>query len=233
MAPASPPPDGPRRPLPNERWPAALFDVGCTLCPRLAGHLVAMRTAHPHYYSLPVPPFGDPNAKLVIVGLAPGAHGANRTGRPFTGDYAGVLLYETLFAAGLSTRPVSVAADDGLELRNCRITNAVKCLPPANKPETSEADTCNRYLAAELALLPKPRVLLALGAIAHRAALRALGVKPGAYRFAHGAVHRVPDAPIVVDSYHCSRYNTQTRRLTAQMFADVLAKARALAAETT
>ncbi len=167
----------------------------------------------------------------MIVGLAPGAHGANRTGRPFTGDFAGVLLYETLFAAGLSGRPVSVAADDGLELRNCRITNAVKCLPPANKPETSEADTCNRYLAAELALLPRPRVLLALGAIAHRAALRALGAKPGSYRFAHGAVHRVPDAPIVVDSYHCSRYNTQTRRLTARMFADVLATARALATE--
>jgi len=210
-----------------------MFDAGCTLCPRLAAHLAEMRTAHPDYYNLPVPPFGDSDAKLVIVGLAPGAHGANRTGRPFTGDYAGVLLYDTLFAAGLSTRPVSVAADDGLELRNCRITNSVKCLPPSNKPETSEADTCNRYLAAEFMLLPRPRVLLALGAIAHRAALRALGVKPGGYRFAHGAVHRVPDAPIVVDSYHCSRYNTQTRRLTAQMFGDVLATARALAAETT
>ena len=210
-----------------------MFDVGCTLCPRLADHLAAMRTAHPDYYNLPMPPFGDQDAKLVIVGLAPGARGANRTGRPFTGDFAGVLLYETLFAAGLSTRPVSIAADDGLELRNCRITNAVKCLPPANKPETAEADTCNRYLAAELSLLPRPRVILALGAIAHRAALRALGAKPGSYRFAHGAVHRVPDAPILVDSYHCSRYNTQTRRLTAQMFADVLATARALAAETT
>jgi uracil-DNA glycosylase len=192
-----------------------------------------MRTAHPDYYNLPVPPFGDPDAKLVIVGLAPGAHGANRTGRPFTGDFAGVLLYETLFAAGLSTRPASVAVDDRLELRNCRITNAVKCLPPANKPETTEADACNRYLAAEFKVLPRPRVILALGAIAHRAALRALGVKPGGYPFGHGAVHRVPDAPVVVDSYHCSRYNTQTRRLTAQMFADVLAKARALAAETT
>jgi uracil-DNA glycosylase family 4 len=216
----------------EKRWPATVFDAGCTLCPRLAAHLAAMRTAHPDYYNLPVPPFGAPDAELVIVGLAPGAHGANRTGRPFTGDFAGILLYETLFSAGLSTRPVSVAADDGLTLRNCRITNAVKCLPPANKPETSEADTCNRYLATELTLLPRPRVILALGAIAHRAALRALGLKPGGYPFAHGAVHRAPDAPIVVDSYHCSRYNTQTRRLTAQMFADVLAKARALAAET-
>jgi uracil-DNA glycosylase family 4 len=230
MVPASPPPVDPRRPLRDERWPTAVFDARCTLCPRLATHLAAMRSSYPDYYNLPVPPFGAPDAKLVIVGLAPGAHGANRTGRPFTGDFAGVLLYETLFAAGLSARPVSVAADDGLELRNCRITNAVKCLPPANKPETSEADTCNRYLAAELALLPKPRVLLALGAIAHRAALRALGVKLGSYRFAHGAVHRVPGAPILVDSYHCSRYNTQTRRLTGQMFADVLATARSLAA---
>jgi uracil-DNA glycosylase len=231
MARASPPPADSRRPFRDERWPAAVFDAGCTLCPRLAAHLVAMRIDHPDYYNLPVPPFGDPDAKLLIVGLAPGAHGANRTGRPFTGDYAGTLLYETLFAAGLSTHPLSVTAGDGLELRNCRITNAVKCLPPANKPETSEADTCNRYLAAELKLLPRPRVLLALGAIAHRAALRALGAKPGGYPFAHGAVHRVPDAPIVVDSYHCSRYNTQTRRLTAQMFADVLATAGALAAE--
>jgi uracil-DNA glycosylase family 4 len=233
--PASPPPaDGDRAQgdpaAQRERaWPAAVFDAGCTLCPRLAAHLDAMRAAHPGYYNLPVPPFGDPAARVVIVGLAPGAHGANRTGRPFTGDFAGVLLYETLFAAGLATRPVSIAADDGLELRNCRITNAVKCLPPANKPGTAEADTCNRYLEAEFTLLPRPRVILALGAIAHRAALRALGAKPGGYRFAHGAVHRVPDAPIVVDSYHCSRYNTQTRRLTAQMFADVLATARALA----
>jgi len=219
------------RPHVDSAWPSAVFDAGCTRCARLARHLAAIRAEHPEYYNLPVPPFGDPDARLLIVGLAPGAHGANRTGRPFTGDYAGVLLYETLFAAGLSTRPVSVSAADGLELRNCRITNAVKCLPPANKPETSEADTCNLYLAAELTLLPPPRVMLALGAIAHRAALRALGVKPGGYPFAHGAVHRPPGAPIVVDSYHCSRYNTQTRRLTAQMFADVLAEARALATE--
>jgi uracil-DNA glycosylase family 4 len=224
------PPPGACRPLRDDGWPAAVFDAGCTRCPRLAKHLAAMRTTHPHYHNLPVPPFGDPDASLLIVGLAPGAHGANRTGRPFTGDYAGVLLYETLFAAGLSTRAVSVASDDGLALRNCRITNAVKCLPPANKPNTSEADACNRYLAAELTLLTRPSVILALGAIAHRAVLRALGAKPGGHPFAHGAVHRVPGAPIVVDSYHCSRYNTQTRRLTAQMFADVLAKARALAA---
>jgi uracil-DNA glycosylase family 4 len=222
-----------RRKALDDGWPAAIFDAGCTRCPRLASHLAAMRAAHPDYYNLPVPPFGDSDAKLLIVGLAPGAHGANRTGRPFTGDHAGVLLYETLFAAGFSTRAASVAADDGLALRNCRITNAVKCLPPANKPATSEADTCNRYLAAELAQLPRPRAILVLGAIAHRAVLRALGAKLNGYRFGHGVVHRVPDAPTLVDSYHCSRYNTQTRRLTAEMFADVLAKARALAAEPT
>ena len=224
---------GARPPADGGVWPPAMFDASCTRCARLASHLAAMRTEQPDYYNLPVPPFGDPDARLLIVGLAPGAHGANRTGRPFTGDYAGVLLYKTLFAAGLSSRPVSASAVDGLELRNCRITNAIKCLPPANKPETVEADRCNRYLEAELALLPRPRVMLALGAIAHRAALRALGARPGGYPFAHGAVHRVPDAPIVVDSYHCSRYNTQTRRLTVQMFADVLATASALAAQTT
>jgi uracil-DNA glycosylase family 4 len=192
-----------------------------------------MRVAHPDYWNLPVPPFGDAAANLLLVGLAPGAHGANATGRPFTGDFAGILLYETLFALGLATRAVSSARGDGLALRSCRITNAVKCLPPANKPETTEADTCNRYLAAELALLPRPRVIVALGAIAHRAVLRALNLKLNLYPFAHGLVHRVPGAPIVVDSYHCSRYNTQTRRLTAEMFAEVIGRALALAAEAT
>jgi uracil-DNA glycosylase family 4 len=215
------------------RWPAAVFDATCTLCPRLATHLAAMRVARPDYWNLPVPPFGDRAAKLLLVGLAPGAHGANATGRPFTGDYAGILLYETLFALGLATRPVSKARGDGLELRNCRITNAVKCLPPENKPETSEADTCNRYLAAELAELPRPSVIVALGAIAHRAVLRALDLKLNVYPFAHGLVHRVPGGPIVVDSYHCSRYNTQTRRLTAEMFAEVLGRALVLASEST
>ena len=214
-------------------WPPSVFDVRCTLCPRLAAHLAAMRAAHPDYWNRPVPPFGDPAASLLLVGLAPGAHGANATGRPFTGDYAGILLYETLHMLGLATRPVSTARGDGLELRNCRITNAVKCLPPANKPETAEADTCNRYLAAELALLPRPRVIVALGAIAHRAVLRALDLKLNLHPFAHGLVHRVPGPTIVVDSYHCSRYNTQTRRLTAEMFAEALGKALALAAEPT
>jgi uracil-DNA glycosylase family 4 len=194
-------------------------------------HLERMRAEHPGYYNLPVPPFGDARARLLIVGLAPGAHGANATGRPFTGDHAGILLYATLHAAGLATRAVSVARGDGLTLRNCRITNAVKCLPPANKPETVEIETCNGYLAAELATLPTPKAILALGAIGHRGVLRALKLKLNLYPFAHGSVHRLPNGTTLIDSYHCSRYNTQTRRLTAEMFAAVVAKARTLAEE--
>jgi uracil-DNA glycosylase family 4 len=213
------------------RWPEAVFDERCTRCARLAEHLRGMRERHPDYWNLPVPPFGDPAAPLLIVGLAPGAHGANATGRPFTGDHAGLLLYATLHAQGLATRPASAARGDGLLLRNCRITNAVKCLPPANKPLPVEIDTCNAYLAAELAALARPKAILALGAIAHRGVLRALALKLNVYPFAHGRVHRLPDGPVLVDSYHCSRYNTQTRRLTAEMFAAVVAQARALAAE--
>jgi uracil-DNA glycosylase family 4 len=211
-------------------WPHEIFDVGCTLCPRLAAHLRAMRISHPHYHNAPVPPFGDPTARLVIVGLAPGAHGANATGRPFTGDHAGILLYRTLHAEGLATQPRS-AAGDALELRGCRITNAVKCLPPENKPTNAEADTCNRYLRAELARLGDWSAVLALGTVAHRAVLRALRLKLGAYKFEHGRVHDLPDGRALVDSYHCSRYNTQTRRLTDEMFAAVVARARELAAE--
>jgi uracil-DNA glycosylase family 4 len=188
-----------------------------------------MRVVHPAYHNAPVPPFGDPDAKLIVVGLAPGAHGANRTGRPFTGDYAGVLLYRTLFAAGLASAPVAVNAADGMALTGCRITNAVKCLPPANKPTTGEADTCNAFLAAELATVPAGAVLLALGSIAHRAVLRAFGLKQSAYGFGHNRLHALPDGLRLLDSYHCSRYNTQTRRLTAPMFEAVVARAKALA----
>jgi uracil-DNA glycosylase len=214
-------------------WPKAIFDAGCTRCPRLASHLADMRAAHPDYYNLPVPPFGDPAAKLLIVGLAPGAHGANATGRPFTGDHAGILLYRTLFDAGLASAPVSEARGDGLTLRNCRITNAVKCLPPANKPLPVEIRACNDYLVAELAALARPNAILALGAIAHHGVLRALELKLNVYPFAHGRVHRLPNGPVLIDSYHCSRYNTQTRRLTAEMFAAVVAEARALAETAT
>jgi uracil-DNA glycosylase family 4 len=180
-----------------------------------------VRSRNPDYHGRPVLPFGDPNARLLVVGLAPGMHGANRTGRPFTGDYAGILLYETLHAFGFASRPVSEAADDGLVLTGCRITNAVKCLPPANKPEPVEIKTCNHYLATELQASPEVRVILALGLVAHKAVLMALGLKQSALVFGHGARHELPGGRILIDSYHCSRYNTQTRRLTGEGFRNV------------
>ncbi|CAN5306189.1 uracil-DNA glycosylase [soil metagenome] len=206
---------------------STIYDPACTLCPRLAAFLADLRPQYPAYHARPVPSFGDDTARLVIVGLAPGLHGANRTGRPFTGDYAGLLLYETLYRYGFANRPQSRHADDGLELLDCRITNAVKCVPPANKPLGAEVQTCNRYLRAELEQLPAEVVLLALGVIGHQAVLRALGLRQAAFRFAHGAEHAVGHGRTLLDSYHCSRYNTQTRRLTPAMFDDVLARARA------
>jgi uracil-DNA glycosylase family 4 len=206
-----------------------VYDPDCTLCPRLAAFLAAGKRDHPDYFCRPVPPFGDPNARLLLVGLAPGFHGANATGRPFTGDYAGILLYQTLYEFGLSTAPVSVAVDDGLRLIGCRISNAVKCVPPGNKPLPAEIAACNRYLAAELAGVADGTVLLALGAIAHGAVLRALGLKQSAHAFAHGAEHALPRGLRMVDSYHCSRYNTNTRRLTTEMFRAVMGRAATLA----
>jgi uracil-DNA glycosylase family 4 len=197
------------------------FDLHCRACPRLANFLDALRTRHPDYYAHPVPPFGDAEPRLLIVGLAPGMHGANRSGRPFTGDFAGVLLYQTLYDFGYASAPVSTAADDGLQLIGCRITNAVKCLPPANKPEPAEIRACNRYLAAELAALPAHTAILALGLIAHQAVLRALELKLRDYPFAHASDYRLPNGRRLVSSYHCSRYNTQTRRLTPEMFAAI------------
>jgi uracil-DNA glycosylase family 4 len=193
----------------------------CTDCPRLAGFLAEVRCRQPDYHARPVLPFGDPQARLLIVGLAPGMHGANRTGRPFTGDHAGILLYETLHAFGFGSRPVSESADDGLVLTDCRITNAVKCLPPENKPEPAEIKTCNHYLAAELQASPEVRVILALGLVAHKAVLMAMGLRQSALAFGHGTRHALPDGRILVDSYHCSRYNTQTRRLTSADFQNV------------
>ncbi|MBI5898374.1 MAG: uracil-DNA glycosylase [Rhodocyclales bacterium] len=198
----------------------------CTDCARLAGFLADVRARHPDYHARPVLPFGDPKARLLIVGLAPGMHGANRTGRPFTGDYAGILLYETLHAFGFASRAESIAADDGLQLIDCRISNAVKCLPPENKPEPAEIKTCNPYLADELRAAPELRVLLALGLVAHKAVLMALGMKQSALAFAHGARHVLPDGRILIDSYHCSRYNTQTRRLTSADFQEVFRRVR-------
>jgi uracil-DNA glycosylase family 4 len=206
----------------------SVFDPGCRRCPRLAAFLDSVKAEHPAYYCNPVPPFGDPSAVLLIVGLAPGKHGANRSGRPFTGDHAGLLLYATLFKFGFSTSPVSTAADDGLRLEGARITNAVKCLPPENKPLPAEIRMCNAYLRAELAASRSVRVVLALGSIAHQAVLKACDLPVKDFKFAHGAVHRLDSDRVMVDSYHCSRYNTQTRRLTTPMFEAVFERARAL-----
>ena len=198
------------------------YDPNCRECPRLAEFLRGIRREHPDYHARPVPSFGPRRARLLVVGLAPGMHGANRTGRPFTGDYAGVLLYRSLHKFGFASHAGSDRADDGLRLNDCRITNAVKCLPPENKPRPDEVRRCNRYLAEEIAAV-RPRAILALGAIAHRAVLMALGLPPGRSRFAHGAVHALPSlAARLFDSYHCSRYNTNTGRLTAAQFETVI-----------
>ena len=205
------------------------FDPACRRCPRLAAFLDAGRAAHPAYHCAPVAPFGDAQPRLLIVGLAPGFHGANATGRPFTGDYAGVLLYETLHRFGWASAPVSSARDDGLRLIGARITNAVKCVPPGNKPLPAEILTCNGFLKAELAGLASDTVILALGAIAHGAVLRAEGLRAATLKFAHGAQYTLPSGRRLVDSYHCSRYNTNTRRLTEEMFRDVVGLASELA----
>ena len=204
------------------------FDLQCRRCARLAAFLDSVHLMEPGYHCRPVPPFGDPKARLLIVGLAPGMHGANRTGRPFTGDHAGILLYRTLHQHGFATGPVSVAADDRLKLLDARITNSVKCLPPGNKPLPAEIKLCNAYLRAELEQSADVRVILALGAIAHAAVLRACDRAPGAHRFAHGQEHALPQGRILLDSYHCSRYNTQTRRLTTPMFEGIIGRCREL-----
>jgi uracil-DNA glycosylase family 4 len=204
------------------------FCLDCRRCSRLAGFLDEVRAEHPDYHARPVAPFGDASPRLLIVGLAPGMHGANRSGRPFTGDYAGVLLYQTLHKFGFADKPVSISADDGLRLTGCRITNAVKCLPPENKPTGDEVKTCNAFLADEIAGLPNNSILLALGGIAHKEVLMAAAEKPAAYKFGHGARHRLENGLSLFDSYHCSRYNTQTRRLTAAMFEQVFTDIRRL-----
>jgi uracil-DNA glycosylase family 4 len=207
----------------------ATYDPRCRRCARLAAFLDAVKSEHPTYFCRPVPPFGDPKARILLVGLAPGMHGANRTGRPFTGDHAGILLYATLHRHGIGSRPTSVSVDDGLTLRGLRITNAVKCLPPQNKPLPAEVRLCNGYLERELAMSPEAHVLLALGAVAHAAVLKALGLKAAAARSAHGAEHALPAGRVLLDSYHCSRYNTQTGRLTTAMFEAIIARALELA----
>ena len=205
-----------------------MFDIDCRNCPRLADFLDDVKRQHPDYHARPVAPFGDPDARLLIVGLAPGMHGANATGRPFTGDHAGILLYETLYKYGFSSASVSISTDDGLTLNNCRITNAVKCLPPQNKPIGSEINNCNSYLSAELHALPVNSVVLALGSIAHNSVIKAFSLRQKEFKFGHNCLHQLNDGVQLLDSYHCSRYNTQTRRLTTEMFQDVFARAREL-----
>jgi uracil-DNA glycosylase family 4 len=201
--------------------------ASCRACPRLASYLDGVRQRFRGYHARPVPAFGDPHGRLVVVGLAPGLHGANRTGRPFTGDHAGILLYDTLHRFGFSTAPVSRAPDDGLRLKDCLITNAVKCAPPHNAPQPDEVRRCNAYLGDEIRSSKARRVMLALGFVAHRAILLALELRPSAYRFSHGARHVLPDGSVLYDSYHCSRYNTQTRRLDSESFAAVFGCIRA------
>ena len=204
----------------------------CTACPRLARFLADVRKTHPTYHARPVSPFGDALGGLLVVGLAPGMHGANRTGRPFTGDYAGILLYRTLHKFGFASHAGSDDPADGLQLNGCAITNAVKCLPPQNKPDASEVRRCNRFLAAEL-VSERPRAVLALGGIAQRAVLMALDLRLSAYPFRHGAAYDLPDiadmptGTRLFSSYHCSRYNTQTKRLTATMFEALFADIKA------
>ena len=196
----------------------------CPQCPRLHQFRQTNRTTLAGYFNAPVPSFGQDDAWLLIVGLAPGLHGANKTGRPFTGDYAGDLLYATLTKKGLAEGRYDKHKDDGLTLIGCRVTNAVRCVPPQNKPEGAEIKTCNTFLRAELDALPTLTALLALGGIAHGAVLSALGLRKSAYRFGHGAIHQLPQGFLLADSYHCSRYNTNTGRLTAPMFEDVFDK---------
>ncbi len=199
----------------------------CPLCPRLAKFRSANRRLYPEFFNAPVPPFGDRRGRLIIVGLAPGLKGANRTGRPFTGDYAGDLLYSTLQKFGFLQGEYRADPDDGIELVGAYITNAVKCVPPENKPETSEIRTCGRFLAGEIAAMGEARTILALGQIAHNAVLADIGQPRSRFRFGHAAHHRLPDGRSLYDSYHCSRYNTNTGRLTEAMFHQVFAAIRA------
>ena len=203
-------------------------ESACALCPRLAAFRTDNRARYPDWHNRPVPSFGGVDAWLLIVGLAPGLRGANRTGRPFAGDHAGGLLYPTLIAAGLARGIYDGEASAALTLIGCRITNAVRCVPPQNKPTPAEINTCRQFLIAAIGEMPRLRAIVALGRIAHDSTLRALGLKLSQAPFAHGAVHTV--APIALyDSYHCSRYNTQTRRLTTDMFEAVMARAKQLA----
>jgi len=195
----------------------------CALCPRLAEFRERQRAANPDWHNAPVQSFGPLDARLLIVGLAPGLRGANRTGRPFTGDFAGDLLYATLHKFGFASGVYDARPDDGLALSDCRITNAVRCVPPENKPVGAEINACRPFLAGEIAAMCNLRVILALGGLSHASVLRTLGLRVAAYKFGHAALHRIAGAPLIADSYHCSRYNTNTGRLTEPMFRSVFA----------
>jgi uracil-DNA glycosylase len=201
------------------RAPAA----NCSLCPRLVDYRESNQAAHPSWFNGAVPSFGPLDAQLLVVGLAPGVRGANRTGRPFTGDFAGVLLYRTLTKFGFAVGTYAADPADGIALRDCRVTNAVRCVPPANLPTPLEITGCNPFLAQELAAMPRLRIVLALGGVSHKAVLRARGLRASHTGFAHGAVHALPDGLRLVDSYHVSRLNTNTGRLTTPMFEAVIA----------
>ena len=200
----------------------------CDLCPRLFSFRQQQRMLHPGWFNAPVPPFGPDDARLAIIGLAPGLRGANRTGRPFTGDYAGELLYGTLLRHGLARGIYAARPDDGLELVDTVIINAVRCVPPQNRPTPAEIRTCNRFLRAEFEIRASLRVAVALGRVAHDAVLMAHSLVRARHAFAHGAEHHLPRGRVLIDSYHCSRYNTQTGRLTEEMFDRVIARAKAL-----
>lgn len=201
-----------------------LPDKDCSLCPRLKSFIDDNRQKFPDKYNAPVPAFGPKDAQLFIVGLAPGLKGANFSGRPFTGDYAGDLLYGTLLKFGLANGEFKARKDDGLELVNARITNAVKCVPPQNKVTGDEINTCLQFLKTEFATMPNLKVILSLGLVSHNAVLKATDHKQSAFKFAHGAAHDLGDGLMLIDSYHCSRYNTNTGRLTTEMFEEVFEK---------
>ncbi len=213
----------PVSPLPDSEPPR-----DCPLCPRLVDFRHACQAEYPDWWNAPVQAFGDASAEIAIVGLAPGKHGANRTGRPFTGDYAGELLFRTLEMHGLTSGVYDARIDDGFALQGAVIINAVKCLPPANKPTPQEIHTCRRFLEGQIADLPRARIFVALGQIAHQSAVKVLGGRLPKCRFGHLAEHHMPDGRVLIDSYHCSRYNQNTGRLTAAMFEAVFARAVAL-----
>ena len=195
----------------------------CPLCPRLVGYRDANRLANPAWFNGAVPSFGSLDARFLVVGLAPGVRGANRTGRPFTGDFAGVLLYQTLIKYGFATGTYGADPNDGILLRDCRVTNAVRCVPPGNLPTPAEITGCNPFLTRELAAMPNLKIVLALGGVSHKAVLRARGLRASHAAFAHGSVQTLPDGLMLVDSYHVSRLNTNTGRLTIPMFEAVIA----------